>query len=245
MVGLRPWRVVLCGLVVAGLLLGAPFTSDPGSQCQAKGKGGGHGGKGHKGHKARAKRHGPKRHHAGHHAAKKHRNGKRHAHSAHKSHGSSSHISHSSSSHISHSSSSHDWHGHNAWDYYWGHHGYAVADGFDVVQEGPVVVNRVVNPARVVEKYVFHNGSFARYSPPGKSEWVESKTDGGPDLLFAEVSRDADWIRLFDSSRNMSLRLPVAGGMSFWSRDKGQTWKTLRNVEKVNLGAPEYPDSSK
>ena len=43
----------------------------------------------------------------------------------------------------------------------------------------------------------------------------------------------------------MSLRLPVAGGMSFWSKDKGQTWKTLRNVEKVNFGRQGYPDLSK
>jgi len=238
--GFRAWRICFCGLAVAGLLLGAPFTGNPGSQCQAKGKGGGHGGKGHGGHKARSKRHGPKRHHAGHHAAKKHRTGKRHAHSSHKSHSSFSHTTHGSSSHTSY------FH-HNAWDYYWGHHGYA--DGVEVVHDGTVVVNPAVNavvaPSRVVEKYVFHNGAFVRYLPPGKSQWVESKTDGGPEFRFAEVSRDKDWIRLFDSSRNMSLRLPVPGGMAFASRDKGQTWKTLRKVEKVNVGGPEYPDSSK
>jgi len=110
---LRSWRVPLCGLVIAGVLFGVPFTSSPGSQCYAKGKGGGgHHAKGAKGgHKARNKRHGPKRQHAQHHSAKNHRNAKRHAQALHKSHGASSHSSHGGSSAIAHGGSSASSHG--------------------------------------------------------------------------------------------------------------------------------------
>lgn len=240
---LRPWRLVLWGLVVAGLLLAAPFTGDPGSQCHAKGKGGGHAAKGHKGHKARAKRHGPKRHHAAHHAAKKHRHANRRKPHSHKSHSGSSHVTHTGSTHDTHVDLSHKTHVHNAWDYYWGHSGYAAADGAEVVHDGAVAVNSVVKPVVktlvkpvvLVEKYVYQNGSFARYLREGKPEWVESKTDGGAEFHFAETSSDKDWYRLFDAGRNMSLRLPVAGGMSFWSKDQGQTWKGLHKLEKVSV----------
>jgi len=137
--GLRAWRVSLCGAIIAGLLLGTPFTSNPGNQCYAKGKGGGHHSGGHKGHKARNKRHGPKRHHAGHHSAKKHRHAKRREHHPHKSHGKDwSH--HSSTTDITHH--------HNGWDYYWGHHDYVAPD---IV--GPDVVgSEIVTPSVIVKK---------------------------------------------------------------------------------------------
>jgi hypothetical protein len=91
----------------------------------------------------------------------------------------------------------------------------------------------VVKPAQVVEKFVYAGGSFARYLREGKSDWVESKADGSSEFRFAESGRDKHWIRLFDSSRNMILRLPVGGGTCFWSTDEGKTWNALCGVDKA------------
>ncbi len=91
----------------------------------------------------------------------------------------------------------------------------------------------VVKPVQIAEKFVYEGGDFTRYSREGKSEWVESKADGSAGFRFAETSRDKDWIRLFDSSRDMALRLPVGGGMCSWSEDDGKTWNALYHVDKA------------
>ena len=91
----------------------------------------------------------------------------------------------------------------------------------------------VVKPARAKEKYVYDGGSFAVVSGDGKPEWVESKADGSEEFHFVEAERDKQWIRLFDSNRNMSLRLPVGGGMCSWLTDGGETWNALFNVDKA------------
>jgi hypothetical protein len=83
------------------------------------------------------------------------------------------------------------------------------------------------------EKYVYDGGSFTIRSCEGKSEWVESKADGSLGFFFVEIGRDKDWIHLFDSSRNMVLRLPVGGGTCFWSTDDGKTWNAWLPVTKV------------
>lgn len=89
----------------------------------------------------------------------------------------------------------------------------------------------VVKPAQVLEKYVYEGGSFTRYVANGKSEWVESKADGGAEFRFVEIRRDKQWIRLFDASRDMALRLPVGGGTCSWSTDDGKTWNALYHVD--------------
>ncbi len=91
----------------------------------------------------------------------------------------------------------------------------------------------VVKPAQGAEKYVYEAGSFARHSRDGKAEWVESKADGSAEFRFAEAGRDKDWIRLFDASRGMLLRLPVGGGMCSWSTDEGKTWNELYHVDRA------------
>lgn len=91
----------------------------------------------------------------------------------------------------------------------------------------------VVKPAQVAEKYAYDGGAFVRYVRDGKSEWVESKRDGSAELRFAETGRDKNWIRLFDSSRNMTVRLPVGGGSCSWSTDDGKTWNALYHVDRA------------
>jgi len=91
----------------------------------------------------------------------------------------------------------------------------------------------VAKLAQAVEKYVYEGGSFTKYVGNGKSEWVESKADGSSQFRFVEAGRDKRWIRLFDSSRNMTLRLPVGGGRCSWSTDDGKTWNALYHLEKA------------
>ncbi len=88
----------------------------------------------------------------------------------------------------------------------------------------------VVKPARLMEKYVYAGGSFARYSRGRDSEWLETKTDGSAEFRFVETKRDENWIHLLDASRNMTLRLPVGGGVCSWSTDGGKTWHGLYRV---------------
>jgi hypothetical protein len=91
----------------------------------------------------------------------------------------------------------------------------------------------VVKPAQVTEKFVYDGGAFAGCVVNGKSEWVESKTDGSSQFHFTEAGRDKDWIQLLDASRNMVLRLPVGGGWCSWSTDDGKTWNALYRVDKA------------
>jgi hypothetical protein len=91
----------------------------------------------------------------------------------------------------------------------------------------------VLKSAQAVEKYIYDGGSFARYVANGKSDWGESKRDGSGHFRFVEAGRDKLWIRLFDSSRGMALRLPVGGGMCSWSTDDGKTWNALYRVDKA------------
>lgn len=161
--GSRSWRAALYGIVIAGLLLGAPFTSNPGSQCYAKG--GGHHSHHGKGHKARLKRHGPKRHHNKHHSAKKNRHKNRRHPSHHKPHhrpGSrhpGNHPGNHPGRHPGHHPGGHAWRhdfSRNPWRNYWG--GYY--DNFSpvgpvVVSPGPVVGPDVVAPPTSIVDKVF------------------------------------------------------------------------------------------
>jgi hypothetical protein len=91
----------------------------------------------------------------------------------------------------------------------------------------------VLKPSQAVEKFLYDGGSFSRYVAEGKSQWVEAKADGSSQFPFAEAGRDKQWIRLFDSSRGMTLRLPLGGGACSWSTDDGKTWNALYRVEKA------------
>jgi hypothetical protein len=85
----------------------------------------------------------------------------------------------------------------------------------------------------VVEKYVYSGGYFGKFSGKKESAWVESKSDGSAEFHFVEKSRDKNWIQLFDTSRNMTLRLPIKGGMCSWSTDGGRTWNRLYQVVRA------------
>jgi len=77
-------------------------------------------------------------------------------------------------------------------------------------------------------------GAFVKLPGDGK-QWQETPgTDANwQHLDFVESGRDKDGIRLFDSSRNMTVSLPVGGGMSQWSTDGGKTWNNLVQVDRA------------
>ena len=90
----------------------------------------------------------------------------------------------------------------------------------------------VVEPPKVVERYSYDGGHFTKYASGDDSYWVEAKTEGTGEYRFREKSRDKSWILLFDRGRNMTLRLPVAGGMCAWSTDGGATWHPIYRVTR-------------
>ena len=100
-----------------------------------------------------------------------------------------------------------------------------------------------IKPTHVLEKYVYDGGSFTMCWGEGKTEWVESKTNDG-EFRFAETERSKDWIRLFDSSRNMVLCLPVRGGTCYWSTDDGKTWNASHHVDRDGKTVPQSAKTS-
>lgn len=86
-------------------------------------------------------------------------------------------------------------------------------------------------PAQVGESYSKQGGGA--FSKGDGNAWVETAADPNWQLHFVESGRDKDWIRLFDSTRNMTVSLPVGGGMSQWSTDGGKTWNNLVRVDRA------------
>ena len=185
--GLRAWRVSLCGLVAAGLLLGVPITSNFPSQSSAWAKGGGHHSGGHKGSKGGKKRHGPKRHHAEHHLAKTHRHAKRREHYAHRSHADISHVASREFTNY-----------HHGWDYYWGHHGYLDADVVETgvvapVVTAPVVTAPVVTAPAVAGKKTYIVKLFAPRDRKNHIEEVVASTHEKVKERLLQKYADADF----------------------------------------------------
>ncbi|MEA2689190.1 MAG: hypothetical protein QOD51_1797, partial [Candidatus Eremiobacteraeota bacterium] len=58
------------------------------------------------------------------------------------------------------------------------------------------------------------------------SSWVETQTNGTVNR-FQEIYRDAKVVVLFDSSRALLVRLPVAGGIATWTTFDRSDWVNL------------------
>jgi hypothetical protein len=74
-----------------------------------------------------------------------------------------------------------------------------------------------------------HEHGFFRYA--GDGQWIE--ISGGTTFHFAQIGADSLWFFLRDNSRNVNLRLPVAGGMSAWQTGPfalSGTWISLYRV---------------
>ena len=83
------------------------------------------------------------------------------------------------------------------------------------------------------ETYRFEGGVFSRHAVSG-GRWTESKTDGSASYDIHETTRDQDWIYLYDPARRISIRIPISGGLCYWSTD-GATWCELCHVSATHL----------
>jgi hypothetical protein len=79
-------------------------------------------------------------------------------------------------------------------------------------------------------RFSYDGGAFERLSGQALPIWVESKTKSDRKFQFFEKQRTVEWLTLFDASRSMTIRLPLAGGLSQFSMDGGLTWTSLYKV---------------
>jgi len=89
----------------------------------------------------------------------------------------------------------------------------------------------VFDKGKVVRSLRYAGGAFEQLEGTGPICWVESKQGNDAYFVFEELRRDKKFILIHDDSRRFTIRLPVAGGRSFLSRDGGKTWQPLYEVE--------------
>jgi hypothetical protein len=83
---------------------------------------------------------------------------------------------------------------------------------------------------KVIARYTYQGGAFEQHAGKDPITWTESKTGGDASYTFEESGRDAKHIFLYDSSREVTIRLPITGGHSFLSTDREKTWQPLYEV---------------
>jgi hypothetical protein len=97
-----------------------------------------------------------------------------------------------------------------------------------ITYKGPVVP-----PVPVPERFTHSTGDFTHSQIDPGGTWLETSTLSTNTYTFNETSRDATYIYTIDLNRNMQLKLPIAGGMCYWSVDNGVTWNGLYTLTKV------------
>lgn len=93
-------------------------------------------------------------------------------------------------------------------------------DGSPVFQKG-----------KTVSRIAYAGGAFEQLEGNDPICWVENKAHGDANFVFEELRRDDKFIVIHDISRRFTIRLPIAGGRSFLSRDGEKTWQPLYTVE--------------
>jgi len=97
------------------------------------------------------------------------------------------------------------------------------------VYQEPDVVPEVVEdlprgPAHASDYYEHENGAF-QYEG---EEWVEYSWDpAAASFAFEETGRDADWIYLYDASRDVDVALPMGEGYCLISEPDDTEWRQL------------------
>lgn len=111
---------------------------------------------------------------------------------------------------------------------------YLTADDKRILMRSPFFYREngepVLNKGRVIARYVYAGGSFEQHAGNDPIYWTERKSGSDVTFTFVEKGRDAKHIRLGDDTRGYSIRIPVKGGPSTISTDRGQTWGTLYDV---------------
>lgn len=79
-------------------------------------------------------------------------------------------------------------------------------------------------------KYEYQGGTFTRIEGSDHTRWLETKSDSNASFSFEESGQDEHHYFLLDPARNMTIKLPKAGGQTYWSMDNGQSWNPLYPV---------------
>ena len=77
--------------------------------------------------------------------------------------------------------------------------------------------------------YSYSGGSFVRFRTVGGNHyWIENTNDGST-FRFEETSRDTAFYYAFGRSV-VTLKIPIEGGLSYYSNDDGKNWNTNHAV---------------
>jgi len=90
----------------------------------------------------------------------------------------------------------------------------------------------VFQKGEVIVRYKYRGGAFEQHAGRGPIYWTETKTGSNASYTFEESRRDAKYIFLKDSSRGLTIRLPVRGGRSSLSTDNEKTWRPFYQITK-------------
>jgi hypothetical protein len=115
---------------------------------------------------------------------------------------------------------------------------YLTEDDKKILRRSPFFFNEDDSPAFqlgvIRTTYQYPGGCFQQHEGNGPIYWSEKKTNGSESFIFEETNRDKTFITIVDSSRGISLRIPLTGGQSFFSNDQGKSWNPLYQVSGPN-----------
>lgn len=85
-----------------------------------------------------------------------------------------------------------------------------------------------------MERYYFRNGPdwVGEFRSSTAPNWSEYRNEV-PTFRFVEQTRTADWITLFDSTRDIYVALPTRDGWSLLQFGVAGTWSNLYQVERI------------
>lgn len=90
----------------------------------------------------------------------------------------------------------------------------------------------VFQKGKVVSRVTFSGGAFEQLAGETPNLWLETKTTGGASYFFEELRRDEEFLFIHDMTRKFTIRLPLAGGRSFLSRNGEKSWQPLYTVSR-------------
>ena len=84
---------------------------------------------------------------------------------------------------------------------------------------------------KIVDKFYYPSGWFEKRE---NGFWYEYKYDNSFSLKFTLSSEERNTITLFDSSRNLFLRVPKSEGMAYFSINNKENWKYVFKISRKN-----------
>ncbi|MDP7742968.1 MAG: FG-GAP-like repeat-containing protein [Lentisphaeria bacterium] len=79
----------------------------------------------------------------------------------------------------------------------------------------------------IVALYAYEEGTFRQHGKTAPIYWTEEITGKGVRSTFQEIRREDGFAYMLDRTRNMTIRLTLGGGPSWWSIDAEKSWNDL------------------